>query len=172
MKLDRDKPEDYKIIWVADYASNKLWPPIANKNEERRWGRMLVRLGWFALLATFMWPYIQASFGNSGSGGGSKRQSKSDLIISEFTGDGQSIEMEKNVKTRFSDVLGIDEYKEELTELVDYLKNLEKYEKLGAKLPKGILLVGPPGTGKTLLARALAGEAGCSFFYKSGSEFD
>ena len=57
-------------------------------------------------------------------------------------------------------------------ELVDYLKNPGKYHAVGAKLPKGILLIGPPGTGKTLLARALAGEAGCSFFYKTGSEFD
>ena len=59
-----------------------------------------------------------------------------------------------------------------MLELVDYLKNPQKYTEVGAKIPKGILLSGPPGTGKTLLARALAGEAGCSFFYKSGSEFD
>lgn len=57
-------------------------------------------------------------------------------------------------------------------ELVDYLKNPQKYIEAGAKIPKGILLCGPPGTGKTLLARALAGEAQCSFIYKSGSEFD
>jgi len=68
--------------------------------------------------------------------------------------------------------LGIDEFKEELVELVDYLKNPDKYVKAGAKLPKGLLLVGPPGTGKTMLARALAGESNCSFFYKSGAEFD
>ncbi|TKA77477.1 hypothetical protein B0A55_05373 [Friedmanniomyces simplex] len=75
-------------------------------------------------------------------------------------------------KTRFSDVQGCDEAKEEVQELVDFLKNPEKFSTLGGKLPKGVLLVGPPGTGKTLLARAVAGEAGVPFFYMSGSEFD
>jgi ATP-dependent metalloprotease len=73
---------------------------------------------------------------------------------------------------RFSDVHGCDEAKEELQELVDFLRNPEKFSTLGGKLPKGVLLVGPPGTGKTLLARAVAGEAGVPFFFMSGSEFD
>ena len=73
---------------------------------------------------------------------------------------------------RFSDVHGCDEAKEELQELVDFLKNPDKFSTLGGKLPKGVLLVGPPGTGKTLLARAVAGEAGVPFFFMSGSEFD
>ena len=75
-------------------------------------------------------------------------------------------------KTRFSDVHGCDEAKEELQELVEFLKAPDKFSSLGGKLPKGVLLVGPPGTGKTLLARAVAGEAGVPFFYMSGSEFD
>ncbi|KAJ2902137.1 P-loop containing nucleoside triphosphate hydrolase protein [Zalerion maritima] len=75
-------------------------------------------------------------------------------------------------KTRFNDVHGCDEAKEELQDLVEFLKNPEKFNTLGGKLPKGVLLVGPPGTGKTLLARAVAGEAGVPFFYMSGSEFD
>lgn len=74
--------------------------------------------------------------------------------------------------TRFNDVHGCDEAKEELQDLVEFLKNPEKFSTLGGKLPKGVLLVGPPGTGKTLLARAVAGEAGVPFFYMSGSEFD
>ncbi|KAK4101096.1 ATP-dependent metallopeptidase Hfl [Parathielavia hyrcaniae] len=78
----------------------------------------------------------------------------------------------ENQKARFSDVHGCDEAKEELQELVDFLRNPEKFSNLGGKLPKGVLLVGPPGTGKTLLARAVAGEAGVPFFYMSGSEFD
>lgn len=75
-------------------------------------------------------------------------------------------------KTRFSDVHGCDEAKEELQELVEFLKSPHKFNALGGKLPKGVLLTGPPGTGKTLLARAVAGEAGVPFFYMSGSEFD
>lgn len=75
-------------------------------------------------------------------------------------------------KARFSDVHGCDEAKEELQDLVDFLRNPEKFNTLGGKLPKGVLLEGPPGTGKTLLARAVAGEAGVPFFYMSGSEFD
>ena len=73
---------------------------------------------------------------------------------------------------RFSDVHGCDEAKEDLQELVEFLKNPEKFTTLGGKLPKGVLLVGPPGTGKTLLARAVAGEAGVPFFFMSGAEFD
>ncbi len=74
-------------------------------------------------------------------------------------------------KTTFDDVAGADEEKEELAEVVEFLKNPEKFNKLGARIPKGVLLVGPPGTGKTLLARAVAGEAGVPFFSISGSDF-
>ncbi|RBQ74990.1 hypothetical protein VDGD_02028 [Verticillium dahliae] len=78
----------------------------------------------------------------------------------------------ENQTTKFADVHGATEAKDELQELVDFLRNPDKFSTLGGKLPKGILLVGPPGTGKTLLARAVAGEAGVPFFYMSGSEFD
>src|SRR5574344_780264 len=78
---------------------------------------------------------------------------------------------EGKVKTRFSDVAGVDEAKEELVEVVDFLKQPKKYTDIGGKIPKGVLLVGPPGTGKTLLARAVAGEAGVPFFSISGSDF-
>ena len=81
------------------------------------------------------------------------------------------IYMEKDIKVTFADVAGVDEAKEELREVIEFLKTPEKFTKLGGKIPKGILLVGPPGTGKTLLARAVAGEAAVPFFSISGSEF-
>ncbi len=79
--------------------------------------------------------------------------------------------LDSKVKTKFDDVAGIDEEKKELEEIVDFLKHSEKYIKLGAKIPKGVLLVGAPGTGKTLMSKAVAGEAGVPFFSISGSDF-
>jgi cell division protease FtsH len=77
----------------------------------------------------------------------------------------------KELKTTFADVAGVDEAVAELAEVVDFLRNPKKYQRLGGRIPKGVLLVGPPGTGKTLLARAVAGEADVPFFFMSGSEF-
>jgi cell division protease FtsH len=103
-------------------------------------------------------------------------------LLSRRMGQGQSgfmtvgqskakIYMEKDVKVSFADVAGVDEAKDELVEVIDFLKTPEKFRRLGGKIPKGILLVGPPGTGKTLLAKAVAGEANVPFFSISGSEF-
>ncbi len=96
------------------------------------------------------------------SGGGSKYSSFGKANLKNQTGAR---------KATFADVAGADEEKQELEEIVDYLKNPKKYREIGAKVPKGVLLLGPPGTGKTLLARAVAGEAGCPFFPISGSDF-
>ncbi|MBU0927185.1 MAG: ATP-dependent zinc metalloprotease FtsH [Spirochaetes bacterium] len=110
-------------------------------------------------LMFFLWRILQKRMSNMGSNVLSVGQNKA-IIVAE--GD---------VKTRFVDVAGVDEAKEELVEVVDFLKNPKKYTDIGGKIPKGVLLVGPPGTGKTLLARAVAGEAGVPFFRMSGAEF-
>lgn len=79
--------------------------------------------------------------------------------------------MTKHTNVKFSSVAGLKESKFEIQEFVDFLKNPERYQQLGARIPKGALLTGPPGTGKTMLAKATAGEAGVPFFFVSGSDF-
>lgn len=107
---------------------------------------------------------VMVLFDEKGAGGG---------ISSKVLGGGGSAthQAETSDKT-FADVVGIDEAKSDLQEIVMYLKEPERFTKLGGKLPKGVLLTGPPGNGKTLLARAIAGEAGVPFYYTSGSEFE
>lgn len=113
----------------------------------------------FIIVMIFIWRKM-----GSGMGGGMGS------IFGAGSSRAKSVE-EGKVKTRFSDVAGVDEAKEELVEVVDFLKSPKKYTDIGGKIPKGVLLVGPPGTGKTLLARAVAGEAGVPFFSISGSDF-
>jgi len=107
----------------------------------------------------FIWRFVFKRLGNMGSNVLSVGQNRAVIVA------------EGDVITRFSDVAGVDEAKEELVEVVDFLKSPQKYKEIGGKIPKGVLLVGPPGTGKTLLARAVAGEAGVSFFRMSGADF-
>ncbi len=122
---------------------------------------------WLGILTSFFLPLILIGFIyillRSAQGGGSQAMS--------FGKSRAKMNMDSKVKITFSDVAGIDEAKAELEEVVDFLKNGERYQKLGAKIPKGVLLVGSPGTGKTLLAKAVAGEAGVPFFTISGSDF-
>ncbi|MEN6364154.1 MAG: ATP-dependent zinc metalloprotease FtsH [Rectinema sp.] len=101
----------------------------------------------------------------------SKRMTGTNSNVLAFGKNKATIVAEGDIITRFSDVAGVDEAKDELIEVVDFLKNPKKYTDIGGKIPKGVLLVGPPGTGKTLLARAVAGEAGVSFFRMSGADF-
>jgi cell division protease FtsH len=107
----------------------------------------------------FIWRFVFKRLGNMGSNVLSVGQNRAVIVA------------EGDIVTRFSDVAGVDEAKEELVEVVDFLKSPQKYKDIGGKIPKGVLLVGPPGTGKTLLARAVAGEAGVSFFRMSGADF-
>jgi cell division protease FtsH len=107
----------------------------------------------------FIWRFLMKRMGNMGGNVLSVGQNRAVIVA------------EGDIATRFGDVAGVDEAKEELVEVVDFLKAPKKYTDIGGKIPKGVLLVGPPGTGKTLLARAVAGEAGVSFFRISGAEF-
>jgi cell division protease FtsH len=115
-------------------------------------------------LIFLMYFFIFRRMGGGGMGGGMGS------IFSAGASRSKAVD-EGKVKTRFNDVAGVDEAKEELVEVVDFLKSPKKYTDIGGKIPKGVLLVGPPGTGKTLLARAVAGEAGVPFFRISGSDF-
>ena len=99
------------------------------------------------------------------------RQSREGSSVFSFGNNRARVSDPNKIKVKFSDVAGSVEEKEELSEIVDFLKSPKKYQQLGAKIPKGVLLYGAPGTGKTLLARAVAGEAGVKFFYISGSDF-
>jgi len=116
----------------------------------------------FALIMLVYFLIFRKMGGGAGGGMGS--------IFSAGQSRAKVVE-EGKIKTRFTDVAGVDEAKEELVEVVDFLKEPKKYTDIGGKIPKGVLLVGPPGTGKTLLARAVAGEAGVPFFSISGSDF-
>jgi len=106
--------------------------------------------------------------GSVGAGGGGRGGMGGIFQIGKSTAKKISKE---DVKVNFSHVAGCDEAKKEIMEFVDFLKDSERFTKLGAKIPKGALLCGPPGTGKTLLAKAVAGEAGVPFFSISGSDF-
>lgn len=119
---------------------------------------ILLPIGLIALMYYFIFRRMGGGSGGMGS------------LFGIGGGKSKAVE-EGKVKTRFADVAGVDEAKEELVEVVDFLKEPKKYTDIGGKIPKGVLLVGPPGTGKTLLARAVAGEAGVPFFRISGSDF-
>jgi cell division protease FtsH len=146
-------PEIIKLMdekGVAYYAVSREGSVILN-----------ILFSWVLPIAFFLfiWRFLMKRLGNMGGNVLSVGQNRAVIVA------------EGDISTRFNDVAGVDEAKEELVEVVDFLKNPRKYTDIGGKIPKGVLLVGPPGTGKTLLARAVAGEAGVSFFRMSGADF-
>jgi cell division protease FtsH len=161
-----DKGEKYKVAYPSPESLNNFESLMRNKDVQfdsktiggSPWWSLLTSLLPFVLLFGF-WIFLM----NQVQGGGSKVMSFGKSRAKRMTPD--------SPKIGFKDVAGVDEAVEELHEIKEFLENPKKFQALGARIPKGVLLYGPPGTGKTLLARAVAGEAGVPFFSISGSDF-
>ncbi len=143
---------------------NNLKTRLTFESRSDFWGNILVSLLPFVLIIG-IWIFIMRRM-SGGAGGGAGGQ-----IFNIGKSKAKLFDEKKDIKTSFKDVAGLEGAKEEVQEIVDFLKHPDKYTNLGGKIPKGALLVGPPGTGKTLLAKAVAGEAGVPFFSLSGSDF-
>lgn len=153
------------------YAPNDLWMvsdllkynvEVKVKAEEKRSVLLEVLMSWFPMILLIgVWIFFMRQMQGGGKGGGPFSFGKSKARQLD----------ESNNQTTFGDVAGCDEAKEEVMEVVEFLRDPSKFQKLGGRIPRGVLLVGPPGTGKTLIARAIAGEAKVPFFTISGSDF-
>ncbi|WP_298780518.1 ATP-dependent zinc metalloprotease FtsH [uncultured Polaribacter sp.] len=148
----------------AKEENKSLIVDIRNKEKTSFFDMIIGFLPFIILIAIWLFFMKRMSGGAGGAGGGGQ-------IFSIGKSKAKLFDKDTKVKTSFKDVAGLEGAKEEVQEIVDFLKNPEKYTSLGGKIPKGALLVGPPGTGKTLLAKAVAGEAGVPFFSLSGSDF-
>ena len=153
-KFDKIKQENPAIPTKKDYGIGK------NPMTEL----LFTAVFWLAMMALFYFVIFRKMMGGGGGGPGGQ-------IFSIGKSRAKLFDEKEKVQVTFKDVAGLEGAKEEVQEVVDFLKNSEKYTKLGGKIPKGVLLVGPPGTGKTLLAKAVAGEAKVPFFSLSGSDF-
>jgi cell division protease FtsH len=160
-----NEPKQFSTFRVPADLADKLTAAKLAFSGEPPPGLLLTILGWIVPSLGFLllWMFMIRPMTGQGMGG-----------IGGLMSVGKSkakVYLETDTKVTFADVAGVDEAKDELREVVDFLKDPTGHSRLGARMPKGVLLVGPPGTGKTLLARAVAGEAGVPFFSISGSEF-
>ncbi|MEX2231276.1 MAG: ATP-dependent zinc metalloprotease FtsH [Cyclobacteriaceae bacterium] len=152
---------DEKYQEMIDKLPEANLPEYTPETREDYFG-VFIQWGFLFLLLFGFWMLMRRMTGGGGPGGQIFNIGKSKAAL---------FDAENKVKITFEDVAGLDEAKEEVKEIVDFLKNPGKFTKLGGKIPKGALLIGPPGTGKTLLAKAVAGEAAVPFFSLSGSDF-
>ena len=148
---------------VTQWSKEGIYTGKYETEQESSLSKILWSIGPLLLLVVF-WIFIMRRMGGGGAGGGAG-------IFNVGKSKAQIFDKNNSVKVNFNDVAGLAEAKTEIEEIVEFLKNPQRYTELGGKIPKGALLVGPPGTGKTLLAKAVAGEANVPFFYMSGSEF-
>ena len=148
--------------WATRSTWTRCWPRRSQVNVERdqtpAWANMLISWAPLLLILGF-WVFFMRQMQSGGNKALSFGKSKAKLLATQ------------QKKVTFKDVAGVDEAKEELQEIIEFLREPQKFQKLGGRIPKGVLLMGPPGTGKTLLARAIAGEANVPFFSISGSDF-
>lgn len=149
----------YFTEWVTPYLERNQFTFNTVEEAGTPWWSTLISVGGFILLIVLFWVF----FMQQSQGGGKQAMS--------FGKSRARLGSDQKTKVTFADVAGAEEEKEELEEIVEFLKQPKKFIELGAKIPKGVLLVGPPGTGKTLLAKAVSGEAGVPFFSISGSDF-
>ena len=156
--LNDEKLKDDITIWENQYGIE------VKGTKEENYGRELFSWLVFIVIMIAVWVFIMKRVGGGAGGGGSQ-------IFNIGKSKAQVFGKGKSTNVSFKDVAGLEEAKEEVQEIVEFLKKPKKYTDLGAKIPKGALLVGPPGTGKTLLAKAVAGEAEVPFFSLSGSDF-
>ncbi len=151
--------EQYELIIKNIPRDQKIDLQVEDRQD---YTNMFFNIGFLVLLVFGFWMLMRRMTGGGGAGGQIFNIGKSKAAL---------FDAENKVRITFADVAGLEEAKEEVKEIVDFLKTPQKFTKLGGKIPKGALLIGPPGTGKTLLAKAVAGEAGVPFFSLSGSDF-
>lgn len=172
--LDMAPKADYSVkygelqLFLQKFEQIKTTNPAIKTTKDYGTGKspftdiLISALIWIAILGLFYFLLFRKMGGGGGPGG---------QIFSIGKSKAKLFDEKERIQVTFKDVAGLEGAKEEVQEVVDFLKNSEKYTKLGGKIPKGVLLVGPPGTGKTLLAKAVAGEAKVPFFSLSGSDF-
>jgi cell division protease FtsH len=168
-----DNPgKDPAMVWYKIDAGNrhvtlerldKMGVDFKADTAQSIWTQLLLTIGPFLLLLLLIWFLIARSMRSAGGGPGG--------MLGSFGKSRHRTSTKEASKVRFTDVAGIDEAKDEVFEIVEFLKNPKRFQRLGGRIPRGVLLVGPPGCGKTLLAKAIAGEAECPFFSISGSDF-